>query len=78
MFDKIGTSQWYWMLSLVIARKKNKDVVAEKTPQRKNGPHTALLPMQNRKHICVLKLKYFNKFQWCTEQHKQLSSFSLF
>ena len=54
MFDKIGTSQWYWMLSLVIARKKNKDVVAEKTPQRKNGPHTALLPMQNRKHICVL------------------------
>ena len=35
MFDKIGTSQWYWMLSLAIARKKNKDVVAEKTPQRK-------------------------------------------
>lgn len=33
MFDKIGTSQWYLMLSLVIARKQNKGVVAEKASQ---------------------------------------------
>lgn len=52
MFDKIGTSQWYWMLSLVIARKENKDVVAEKTQRKKWTTYCSAPYTEQKTHLC--------------------------